>query len=103
MSEFAIVIICTEFDTNSKFLTTNNTNQAIPAFGTSSSGGVGDKLILTAGTGTTYPNSIGNESAAIWISSSNITKFYNKTTMTEQVLFYKIRLKGKIYIRSKLR
>ena len=62
--------------TLTQVLTTNNTNTAVPSTG--NGGGLGDKILLTNGTATTYPNSLGVESGgAMWLSSSNILKFYN--------------------------
>jgi hypothetical protein len=62
-------------NTNSKFLTTNNTNVGVPTVSTT---GTGDKLIFTNGGTNFYPNSIGLENAgSLWISSCNNLKFYN--------------------------
>jgi hypothetical protein len=60
--------------------TTNNTNEAIPSLG--NFGGIGDKMIIKAGSLTTYPYSIGYETNALWMSSEDNTNFYNKGIKT---------------------
>jgi hypothetical protein len=66
-----------DLNTNSKFLTTNNTNFGIPTVSTT---GTGDKIIFTNGGTNFYPNSIGLENAgSLWISSCNNFKFYNNS------------------------
>ena len=66
-----------DLNTNSKFLTTNNTNFGIPTVSTT---GTGDKIIFTNGGTNFYPNSIGLENAgSLWISSCNNLKFYNNS------------------------
>ena len=55
--------------------TTSNTNQAIPSVG--NFGGTGDKLIISAGTSTSYPYSLGIETNSLWMSSPNSIKLYN--------------------------
>ncbi len=46
----------------SSLSTTGNTNQAVPSVG--NFGGTGDKLIISPGTSTTYPYSLGMESSS---------------------------------------
>ena len=66
-------------------VTTNNTNLAVPSVGVA--GGIGDKLILYAGTNNpsgTYPYSLGIETGALWhsVPSGASHKFYNNGTNT---------------------
>ena len=46
--------------------TTSNTNQAIPSVG--NFGGTGDKLIISPGTSTSYPYSLGIDNGVMWYS-----------------------------------
>ena len=55
--------------------TTNNTNLGIPTIG--NFGGIGDKIILSTGTSTTYPSSIGMNTNDMWLSTNSNLRFYN--------------------------
>ena len=57
------------------FATTNNTNLGIPTIG--NFGGIGDKIILSTGTSTTYPSSIGMNTNDMWLSTNSNLRFYN--------------------------
>jgi hypothetical protein len=56
--------------------TTGNTNVAIPSVG--KFGGIGDKLTLYPRISTTYRYILGMENNALWMSSPNTIKLYNK-------------------------
>ena len=55
--------------------TTNNTNLGLPT--KSSFGGSGDKIILSTGSSTTYPSSIGMNTNDMWLSTNSNLRFYN--------------------------
>jgi len=63
--------------------TTNNTNIGLPTKG--NFGGIGDKIILSTGSSTTYPSSIGMDTNDMWLSTNSNLRFYNNGNNTVSI------------------